>query len=154
MRTLAPVDNYLDPEQTAVRTTVVDFGLSRLDLPERGAVFSHLPQECYEGVGDQWDVYRRMRDCIDSWEAYNPRTNVLWLEYLASHLLRRTKTLRKPTARKGKPKIKTAADVKKEVVRLRAEAALSVLHLTEKALSGFTSATEVVAWGRQQSWIV
>jgi hypothetical protein len=44
------------------------------------SVFTPLPEEVFEGKGDQWDVYRSMRAIIGvgdgGWEAYEPRTNV------------------------------------------------------------------------------
>ncbi|KFD46615.1 hypothetical protein M513_12514 [Trichuris suis] len=42
----------------------------------------------FSGVGDEhFDVYRSMRDVIrNSWRNFNPKTNVLWLVYLADYL--------------------------------------------------------------------
>jgi len=69
-------DNFLDPSITGVRATIIDFGLSRLDLAE--TVWTPLPNELYEGIGKQWDVYRAMRDRIgDDWEGFHPITNAL-----------------------------------------------------------------------------
>lgn len=141
--------NYLDPEATAVRTAVIDFGLSRLDLPGKGAVFTHLPKEVYEGVGDQWDVYRAMRDTLtndaststssDPWTGFHPATNVMWLHYLAKRLLRSTPSLRKPYARRGSTATAAAprnsAAAKKEVIRARAEAAWGMLCIVENTLA-------------------
>lgn len=55
--------NYLAP--SGVTATIIDFGLSRLTLD--GEVrWTPLPEEVYDGVGAQWDVYRAMRDVIES----------------------------------------------------------------------------------------
>lgn len=55
--------NYLAP--SGVTATIIDFGLSRLTLD--GEVrWTPLPGEVYDGVGAQWDVYRAMRDVIES----------------------------------------------------------------------------------------
>lgn len=45
--------------------TIIDFGLSRLTL-DGGVKWTPLPEEVYDGVGAQWDVYRAMRDAIES----------------------------------------------------------------------------------------
>ncbi|KLT41186.1 hypothetical protein CC85DRAFT_248103 [Cutaneotrichosporon oleaginosum] len=158
----APVTDYLDTRSTGVRATVIDFGLSRLDMPDQGAVYSALPEEVYEGVGDQWDVYREQRDVVEeagAWDSFHPSTNVLWLHYLAARLLRSTPTLRKPYARRGKRTVpKTAAQVKTEMARTRAEAAWGMLLEVEEELSGpqkadFSSAQKVMDWGRKQGWV-
>ena len=69
-------DNYLCSHGSPVRVTIIDFGLSRLEIGK--SVWTPLPEEVYEGVGPQWDVYREMRDRVDGdWEAFHPITNVL-----------------------------------------------------------------------------
>jgi hypothetical protein len=69
----------LSESQTAVKVTIIDFGLSRLSLPGKSSsTWSELPAEVYEGKGDQWDVYRSMRDQIaGDWAGFHPETNVL-----------------------------------------------------------------------------
>lgn len=63
-----------------MRATIIDFGLSRLDMPE--SVWTPLPDEVYEGVGAQWDVYRAMRDRLgNDWEGFHPITNVMVSRY-------------------------------------------------------------------------
>ena len=75
-------DNYLLTQGSPVRVTIIDFGLSRLDMDK--SVWTPIPQEVYEGVGAQWDMYREMRDRVDGdWEAFHPITNVL-VEFVAS----------------------------------------------------------------------
>ena len=69
----------LRESQTGVKVTIIDFGLSRLSLPGKtSSTWSELPAEVYEGRGDQWDVYRSMRDQIaGDWAGFHPETNVL-----------------------------------------------------------------------------
>jgi hypothetical protein len=69
----------LSESQTGVKVTIIDFGLSRLSLPGKtSSTWSELPAEVYEGRGDQWDVYRSMRDEIaGDWAGFHPETNVL-----------------------------------------------------------------------------
>lgn len=41
-------------------------------------IWSEIPEEVYDGVGDQWDVYRAVRDVVDGdWDNYHPITNVM-----------------------------------------------------------------------------
>ncbi|WOO77920.1 Serine/threonine-protein kinase haspin hrk1 [Vanrija pseudolonga] len=175
-----PITNYLDSSATAVRATIIDFGLSRLEIPGHGSTSTPLPDEVYEGVGNQWDVYRAMRDRIesaddaasDAWTAFHPITNVLWLHYLARRLLRSTPTLRKPreVKRSASSVPKKGALAEKEVIRARSEAAWHMLVAVEAALGvalsvrdnarvaarklqQFASAEEFAEWGRQQGWI-
>lgn len=135
-------------------------------MPELGPVYSPLPEEVYEGVGDQWDVYRAQRDVVEgagAWESFHSPTNVLWLHYLVGHLLHSTPTLRKPYARRGRrTAAKTAAQVKTELLRSRAETAFGMLQEVDVALSktaggrkaiDFASAQKVMAWGREQGWV-
>lgn len=169
MDRLDHVANYLDPSETAVRTTIIDFGLSRLDIQQR-TLATHLPTECYDGVGAQWDVYRSMRSVIESgdhinddpWNEFYPSTNVMWLHYIARRLLHFTKSLRKPMARKGgRPAAKGAAAVQNELIRDRAEAAYAMMCTIEAKLGKtsrgkieLASAGEVMAWGRNKEWVV
>jgi hypothetical protein len=47
------------------KATMVDFGLSRVDHPisgDRDPYFTPIPEDVFSGVGDQWDVYRAIRD--------------------------------------------------------------------------------------------
>jgi serine/threonine protein kinase len=69
----------LSESQTGVKVTIIDFGLSRLTLPGKtSSTWSELPVEVYEGKGDQWDVYRSMRDQIaGDWAGFHPESNVL-----------------------------------------------------------------------------
>ncbi len=52
-------------------------------MPE--SEWSTLPEEVYEGVGAQWDVYRQMRDRVGrNWEGSHPVTNVM-VSQVTSH---------------------------------------------------------------------
>ncbi|TXT15882.1 hypothetical protein VHUM_00385 [Vanrija humicola] len=174
-----PIANYLDSSATAVHATIIDFGLSRLDIPGHGPTSTPLPVEVYEGVGDQWDVYRAMRERIESvnpepeaWTAFHPITNVLWLHYLVRRLLRSTPSLRKPreVKRSASSAPKKGAVAEKEIIRARSEAAWHMLVAVEAALrlalaqddraprasrkvQEFASAEEFVMWGKQKGWI-
>ncbi|ORX37137.1 hypothetical protein BD324DRAFT_624931 [Kockovaella imperatae] len=94
--------DYLHPPSTGIQATIIDFGLSRLSVPNKEPIWTAMPPEVYEGVGEQWDTYRAMRDKVTDWEAFNPSTNVLWLRYLLSYILH-SKGLRKPRPKSMRP---------------------------------------------------
>jgi hypothetical protein len=55
-------------------------------------------------VGEQWDVYRGIRDLVDNqsdgdWAGHLPRTNVMWLSHLTRVLLYSTTSLKKPRSK-------------------------------------------------------
>jgi hypothetical protein len=93
------------------KATMVDFGLSRVDHPisgDRDPYFTPIPEDVFSGVGDQWDVYRAIRDLVDNesggdWAGHLPRTNLMWLRHLARVLLHSTRSLKRPRA---KPAVK------------------------------------------------
>lgn len=238
--------------------TIIDFGLSRLSIDEE-VRWTPLPEEVYDGVGAQWDVYRAMRELVESrppplpspppskpveaampdspplrrrrprrtttrvvqyvlsdsedddatpdytpdpsytpdqsyqpdtpdysrddtpdhsaeytpptstspttgastptsseggsetmqspWTAFVPASNVLWLRYLCTYLL---KAARKPYGRKS-------ASAAKEAARQRQEAAWSMLCDVGAALDPgmgmFESAADVRAWGEECGWV-
>lgn len=140
---------------------------------DEGAASTPPPPEVFEGVGDQWDVYRAMRDRIGgdgaNWTVYNPITNALWLRYLVGRLLRATPTLRKPYSRReGSKNIKTAAATKAYAAKKRVEAAWTMLTSVDVALTSalsqrptrgqmtrdLSSARTIMAWGREQGWVL
>ncbi|GAA6035343.1 hypothetical protein JCM8097_008823 [Rhodosporidiobolus ruineniae] len=99
---------FLRPEKSGVKATLIDFTLSRVDSTGRKGkglgrevLFDAFEDECvFEGEGDyQFDVYRMMRTLVEreggGWEASHPKTNVLWLHYLALKLLH-SKKLKPP----------------------------------------------------------
>ena len=81
--TVCPIDesheevDYLSSASCGVKATIIDFGLSRLDVPAKGAVWTALPDEVFKGVGKQWDVYRAMKHEVEDWRAFRPITNLL-----------------------------------------------------------------------------
>lgn len=71
-------------EQSGVRVTLIDLGLSRMNTHTRNPWFTELEPEIFEGQGDyQFDVYRMMKaHCFSGtgesgWEVYKPLTNVM-----------------------------------------------------------------------------
>ena len=98
--TMNDVDISVDT--CGVRVTLIDFTLSRLakNNDSTEVVYCDLSAdpEIFNGPqGDlQADAYRQMRDTVDQadrssalspWESYVPRTNAIWLEYLAGIML-------------------------------------------------------------------
>lgn len=71
----------LEPAQSGVEVTLIDFTLSRAQAGPSGlALYDAFEDECvFEGEGDsQFDVYRAMRDHVDEdWEGYHPITNLM-----------------------------------------------------------------------------
>ncbi|KIK67787.1 hypothetical protein GYMLUDRAFT_237993 [Collybiopsis luxurians FD-317 M1] len=92
---------FMDDPSHGVEVTLIDLGLARMDAGDgRGGEMVHwtpLDEETFMGEGDyQFDIYRMMREQNgDSWESFNPSTNVLWLHYLLKKLLH-SKGLRAP----------------------------------------------------------
>ncbi|KAJ3574797.1 hypothetical protein NP233_g1521 [Leucocoprinus birnbaumii] len=108
---------FMDDLDNGVQTTVIDLGLSRMDAGDgsnKEAVhWTPFDDEIFMGEGDhQFDIYRLMKSYIGSnWEGYHPLTNVMWLHYLVTKLLRH-KNLKAPSAsRKPRPTSTTAAPV-------------------------------------------
>lgn len=154
---------------------MIDFGLSRLDT-DNGVASTPPPEEVFEGVGQQWDVYRAMRervekDAEEQWAGFHPITNALWLQYLAGRLLRSTRTLRKPYARRtgGAGTQKNGVTSKAQAAKTRAEAAWAMLSCVDQTLAAalspkrstrgqpvldLSSARAVVAWGREHGWVL
>ncbi|XP_069781214.1 uncharacterized protein haspin isoform X2 [Narcine bancroftii] len=68
---------------------IIDYTLSRMG--EDIVHFCDLSSEesFFQGQGDyQFDIYRKMKEVnLNNWTDYNPRTNVLWLHYLADKML-------------------------------------------------------------------
>ncbi|KAG1783084.1 hypothetical protein EV702DRAFT_959390 [Suillus placidus] len=94
----------MDDVRFGVKTTVIDLGLSRMETTDaQGSKTYWTPfdEEIFEGEGDyQFDVYRMMKEYNgDSWEGYQPFTNVMWLYYLTQKLLH-SKRLKPPATRK------------------------------------------------------
>ncbi|KNE73237.1 hypothetical protein AMAG_17418 [Allomyces macrogynus ATCC 38327] len=76
---------------------VIDFTFARCLDAGGGVQFAPIPEHVFEGDEDedeQFAVYRRMREVVERggkrWSGYYPRTNVLWLQYLARKLVIKT----------------------------------------------------------------
>ncbi|KAJ6538553.1 hypothetical protein DFH09DRAFT_1398431 [Mycena vulgaris] len=101
-----PPRPMMDDAVHGVSATLIDLGLSRMDAGDgSGGEKVHwtpFEEEIFMGEGDyQFDIYRYMREHNgDSWEAFNPLTNAMWLHYLAVKLLK-SKGLKAPTRRKS-----------------------------------------------------
>ncbi|XP_058710675.1 serine/threonine-protein kinase haspin [Poecile atricapillus] len=74
-----------------IHVNIIDYTLSRLEK-DGLTVFCDLStdEELFQGTGDhQFDIYRQMKEeNSNSWNDYNPHSNVLWLHYLADKLLK------------------------------------------------------------------
>ncbi|KAK7207033.1 hypothetical protein BZA70DRAFT_234522 [Myxozyma melibiosi] len=84
-----------------IQVTIIDYTLSRARCGDEGVVFSSMDDPAlYNGRGDyQFDIYRFVRNSNQrrrsgkptqrfDWSLYVPRTNTLWLHYLAERLIR------------------------------------------------------------------
>ncbi|CDW59538.1 Serine [Trichuris trichiura] len=84
---------------------MVDFTLSRLQIDDQ-VIYADLSSHShiFSGSGEmQFYVYPLMRKIIGSWETFNPRTNVLWIAYLADFLAHAKYRNRKlPQAKKAR----------------------------------------------------
>ena len=126
-------------EMTAsVRVSIIDFTLSRLkrggltqftDLAEDPDIFKGPGEDSGDKNGDyQFDCYRLMQEeTKDCWKPHTPKTNVIWLRYLAKKLISKMKAMTK--------KQKAAADWK---------AALNRLKLLQENLLGFASVADAL----------
>ncbi|KAL8945628.1 MAG: hypothetical protein Q9183_008026, partial [Haloplaca sp. 2 TL-2023] len=84
-------------DDPSVKVTIIDYTLSRAKMADEKVLFNDLSMDpqLFEGEGElQYEVYRQMRDVIkdegDAWDAFRPRTNVLWLNHLLVMLLDKT----------------------------------------------------------------
>ena len=78
-------------ETGGVITTIIDFSLSRLtkddvtiynNLSEDPTLFNAKGKD-QPGGDYQFDIYRKMKEVNkNSWEQFQPKTNILWLHYM------------------------------------------------------------------------
>lgn len=91
----------LIPPATNVNVTIIDYTLSRANMPGNSPIFNPMKDETiFQGDSTfelQYDIYRHMRDLVadpkaanKGWDAYVPITNVLWLSLLLVKLMERT----------------------------------------------------------------
>lgn len=69
-------------EMGDLRATIIDFGLSRAKSAEKQELFwSKIPEDVFDGQGEQWDVYRAMQTHIKAsggdWDGFHPVTNLM-----------------------------------------------------------------------------
>ncbi|KAF9443328.1 hypothetical protein P691DRAFT_713447 [Macrolepiota fuliginosa MF-IS2] len=132
---------HMDDPAHGVQATIIDLGLSRMDAGDGGSGdrvhWTAFDEEVFMGEGDyQFDIYRLMRECTNGdWEAFHPLTNVMWLHYLITKLLRH-KNLKAPSIPR-KPRKASAQDTPKPLPRsnsslLNLNTAPSTAQFTEK----------------------
>ncbi|WRT68046.1 uncharacterized protein IL334_005021 [Kwoniella shivajii] len=171
-------ENYLNPDLTGLKLTIIDFGLSRLSLPLPGkkdesksvSLWNEIPEEVYEGKGLQWDLYRSMRDKLligNSWDGFNPITNVMWLHYIIRYMLTKLRPPKSPNRRSSRATAMYQQEEKAYLMLGQVEKVLGwsvdydgigkrrglrgdVKVVFEKKL---ISVQEVFTWGQQQGWI-
>ncbi|KAK8858853.1 hypothetical protein IAR55_003083 [Kwoniella newhampshirensis] len=171
--------HYLDATYTGVEATIIDFGLSRLNMESDSsscATWTPVPEEVYEGKGAQWDLYRAMRGHLDDdWEKFHPFTNVLWLHYIIRYMLE-SKSIRKPrppqtTSRRSRTKATIVYEQNEKAYNMliQVEKVLSwsvdydlggVGKKTRRGLRGepegekLLSAKDVMEWGKREKLVV
>ncbi|WWC71025.1 uncharacterized protein I206_104978 [Kwoniella pini CBS 10737] len=103
------IENYLNHSTSGLTVTIIDFGLSRLTLPNQiESIWTELPKEVYEGKGSQWDLYRSLKIKIESenegkgWKGFNPITNVMWLHYILKYMISKLRQPKQPTRRSSR----------------------------------------------------
>ncbi|KAH8378336.1 hypothetical protein KR093_010748, partial [Drosophila rubida] len=73
-----------------IRITIIDYTLSRVTVGDC-CHYNDLStdEELFTASGDyQYDIYRMMRDELNNdWSAYAPKTNVMWISYVAAKLI-------------------------------------------------------------------
>ena len=78
-------------ETCGVTTTIIDFSLSRLSM-DKVTIFNNLSEDPtlftargkdQPGGDYQFDIYRKMKETnSNNWEPFQPKTNILWLDYM------------------------------------------------------------------------
>ncbi|KAJ9101743.1 hypothetical protein QFC21_003082 [Naganishia friedmannii] len=134
-----------------LQTTIIDFGLSRARVPGReDPIWSAIPDDVFDGQGEQWDVYRAMRSHIEAlggeWDQFYPTTNIMWLHYLTRRLLYATSSLTKPRS-KVLSRVMSRRDPTRSPIRRRVtrNGATTTL-MTPSINSGLDSSAELEAW--------
>ncbi len=94
--------NYQAIPTAGIVTSIIDCSLSRFRAADGGGgeveediLFRNLNNDAWLFTGDagesrQYQVYRDMRDLLQSgWQQHQPRSNLLWITYIAEELLQR-----------------------------------------------------------------
>ncbi|CDZ98592.1 Serine/threonine kinase (haspin family) [Phaffia rhodozyma] len=143
--------------------TLIDFGLSRVEMPDGNILWSPIDEEVFDGVGKQWDVYRAIRSHIGdrNWEGFFPKTNLFWLSFILSSLLQSpesvalVKSTRSTSSSRSKPRV--------SITTAREKEALKSMEATKRELTKMLSGTgkygefepgakELVLWGQSKGW--
>ncbi|KAJ9116951.1 hypothetical protein QFC22_004609 [Naganishia vaughanmartiniae] len=133
-----------------LQTTIIDFGLSRARISERqDPIWSVIPEDVFDGQGEQWDVYRAMRTHIEAvggdWVQFHPTTNLMWLHYLTRRLLHATPSLVKPRS-KVLSRVMSRRDPTRSPIRRRTTRNGSTTHMTPSTHGTLDSGAELDAW--------
>lgn len=89
------VDSKIKIATEGIFISIIDYSLSRFKMPDGQITFRDLSSELwlFEGINTdnrQYSIYREMREILhDDWRCYRPKTNVLWLKFVAETLLDR-----------------------------------------------------------------
>ncbi|KAJ9113812.1 hypothetical protein QFC19_000005 [Naganishia cerealis] len=114
-------------------------------------IWSAIPEEVFDGHGEQWDVYRAMKSHIDAaggkWEEFYPRTNLMWLYYLTRRLLYATPSLVKPRS-KVLSRVISKRDPTRSPIRRRTTRNASATLNTPLTHVNLESGAELEAWQR------
>jgi len=82
--------NSINIATHGVRATIIDYTLSRI-VYKNTCLYQDLAADpiLFEADGDyQFDIYRLMQtQTQNSWDRYEPFTNVLWLHYLVDKMI-------------------------------------------------------------------
>ncbi|KAF3920913.1 hypothetical protein ABW21_db0209116 [Orbilia brochopaga] len=154
-----------------VMVTVIDYTLSRADLPGDGVEFLDIPGDTFGASGlYQFEIYRMMREELRAlgpaaikqkqkqdddddeklnWETHCPRTNVVWLHFISKILIRQDDGRRKG----GKLHIVKPRESKKNTFELACRETILAIHdaldwsADERPLRpDFKSACDVERW--------
>jgi len=99
------LDGVRGEMRSGVRVAIIDFTLSRLkrggltqftDLADDPDIFNGVGEEAGKGGDYQFDCYRLMQEETgNEWKSHAPKTNVIWLHYLAKKLLGKLSSMTK-----------------------------------------------------------
>ncbi|KAH8380715.1 hypothetical protein KR200_000401, partial [Drosophila serrata] len=85
------MNNDLTLPSKGVKISIIDYTLSRITIGQ-SCYFNDLSsdEDLFSATGDyQYDIYRMMRNELkNNWASFSPKTNILWLSYLVSKLLK------------------------------------------------------------------
>lgn len=113
------LENYMTIPTAGITCSIIDCSLSRF-LDNGGSVISRdLKKDGWLFTGStdvslQYQIYRDMQVITDdNWDAYAPRTNVLWIAYIIDELLR----MHQKILKKDDPKAFQKLSLKASIIR-------------------------------------